>query len=510
MLEVRRAGAAGSPLVHGRAGGWDLRPNSVAWPDGASLVGLVVAAFLGNPYGASPAEVAAAERALPHLDVRREVGDLVASGAAQQALRLLLAASHRRGALVDVDAATWRALPRPRALCVRLITAAARARAALDDVVGSSAAMGRVRALAWSAAFGADLMDAMAVQAVLRGHDVLLRGETGTGKDVIARALQAACLGPEDGTAAPQSTINARGHPRDARGERAVRPREGRVHRRGRATGRAFEVRTGGTCSSTRWASFRRNPGEAAARARAGRGERVGGRRAPRRRRALRPATNRDLSRGRGGALPRRTSIIALRARAHACPRCASGPATWRSRRRLLLRLSRRRGVPGDGPPRVPSLRHEAAPARRVARQRARAVQRAAHGDAGAGPRAGRRRRRRRARAARRARRHRDPAGGGGLVRAPRAVAHRQELRAGGPGPAPRPLDGAAARARARGLTARAGWRAHGARARPQVGQSRGTSVNGTSRITLAPIVVLAGFVFEIWAIMKKPGNREK
>jgi hypothetical protein len=29
-------------------------------------------------------------------------------------------------------------------------------------------------------------------------------------------------------------------------------------------------------------------------------------------------------------------------------------------------------------------------------------------------------------------------------------------------------------------------------------------------RITLAPIVVLAGFVFEIWAIMKKPRNTEK
>jgi hypothetical protein len=31
-------------------------------------------------------------------------------------------------------------------------------------------------------------------------------------------------------------------------------------------------------------------------------------------------------------------------------------------------------------------------------------------------------------------------------------------------------------------------------------------------RITLAPIVVLAGFIFEIWAIMKKPrskGNNE-
>lgn len=29
-------------------------------------------------------------------------------------------------------------------------------------------------------------------------------------------------------------------------------------------------------------------------------------------------------------------------------------------------------------------------------------------------------------------------------------------------------------------------------------------------RITLAPIVVLAGFIFEIWAIMKKPKDNEK
>jgi hypothetical protein len=29
-------------------------------------------------------------------------------------------------------------------------------------------------------------------------------------------------------------------------------------------------------------------------------------------------------------------------------------------------------------------------------------------------------------------------------------------------------------------------------------------------RITLAPIVVLAGFIFEIWAIMKKPRNADK
>lgn len=28
-------------------------------------------------------------------------------------------------------------------------------------------------------------------------------------------------------------------------------------------------------------------------------------------------------------------------------------------------------------------------------------------------------------------------------------------------------------------------------------------------RITLAPIVVLAGFIFEIWAIMRKPKSKE-
>jgi hypothetical protein len=35
-------------------------------------------------------------------------------------------------------------------------------------------------------------------------------------------------------------------------------------------------------------------------------------------------------------------------------------------------------------------------------------------------------------------------------------------------------------------------------------------SIFSFRRITLAPIVVLAGFIFEIWAIMKKPKDAEK
>jgi hypothetical protein len=37
-----------------------------------------------------------------------------------------------------------------------------------------------------------------------------------------------------------------------------------------------------------------------------------------------------------------------------------------------------------------------------------------------------------------------------------------------------------------------------------------GDEIFSFRRITLAPIVVLAGFVFEMWAIMKKPSNKEE
>jgi uncharacterized Tic20 family protein len=36
------------------------------------------------------------------------------------------------------------------------------------------------------------------------------------------------------------------------------------------------------------------------------------------------------------------------------------------------------------------------------------------------------------------------------------------------------------------------------------------TTIFSFRRITLAPIVVLAGFIFEIWAIMKKPKEEKE
>ena len=84
---------------------------------------------------------------------------------------------------------------------------------------------------------------------------VLITGESGTGKELVARAVHRTSARARPAVRGDQ----LRGAHRDAARERAVRPREGRVHRRGRAasSGR-FERPTAARCSSTRSASCRR------------------------------------------------------------------------------------------------------------------------------------------------------------------------------------------------------------------------------------------------------------
>ena len=89
-----------------------------------------------------------------------------------------------------------------------------------EELRGDSPAIGRVRAL---------LARAAASEA-----SVLLAGESGTGKELVARALHARSA-RRDG---PFVAVNARRARRHARRERALRPREGGLHRRRRAPAR--------------------------------------------------------------------------------------------------------------------------------------------------------------------------------------------------------------------------------------------------------------------------------
>lgn len=73
---------------------------------------------------------------------------------------------------------------------------------------GESSAMSHLRQRVWSACFGATLAHARQLGDLIHDHDILLLGETGTGKETVAHAIMAGTI-PQDGNqTAPTSKIN--------------------------------------------------------------------------------------------------------------------------------------------------------------------------------------------------------------------------------------------------------------------------------------------------------------
>ena len=94
---------------------------------------------------------------------------------------------------------------------------------------------------------------------------VLIEGESGTGKELFARSLHALSAARRRAVCRDQ----LRGDSGEPARDRAVRPREGGVHRRRRRASRASSrSRTAARCSSTRLATCRYPAGEDPARAR--------------------------------------------------------------------------------------------------------------------------------------------------------------------------------------------------------------------------------------------------
>ena len=108
-----------------------------------------------------------------------------------------------------LPASVLRELPRTRSDYMRIAMAAGRCYNAVIGIRGSSAAMATLRKEIWSACFGQSLLHTLELEEVIRDHDVLILGATGTGKEAVAQAFLDATPGPASGKAAPQSALNA-------------------------------------------------------------------------------------------------------------------------------------------------------------------------------------------------------------------------------------------------------------------------------------------------------------
>jgi transcriptional regulator with PAS, ATPase and Fis domain len=108
-----------------------------------------------------------------------------------------------------LPASVLRELPRRRSDYLRIATAAGRCYLAIKKIRGSSDAMTALRQDIWSACFGESLLHTLELEQVIRDHDVLILGDTGTGKEAVAQAFLDSTPGGADGKAAPQSALNA-------------------------------------------------------------------------------------------------------------------------------------------------------------------------------------------------------------------------------------------------------------------------------------------------------------
>lgn len=175
----------------------------------ATLLADAVAVFRGNPF---------TDSGIAH---RARLGRLLLTPPAAQAFRgalrgsvpfsaedLVLAIAHARAcALLDPKAVLSPAvvpddvlaeLPRARQDYTRVALAAGRCFRTLQALPGASAALGRVRRLAWARAFGTSLVGALDTEPLRRAQPLVLCGEPGTGRRALARAVLSGLPAPNN------------------------------------------------------------------------------------------------------------------------------------------------------------------------------------------------------------------------------------------------------------------------------------------------------------------------
>jgi transcriptional regulator with PAS, ATPase and Fis domain len=93
--------------------------------------------------------------------------------------------------------------------CYKIASAAGRAwNVLLKDIVGLSPAIKDAKKQVWHACFGKELISSLILQQAIKDLNVLILGETGTGKELFAKVIQNAAFWHDGGDIAPTASAN--------------------------------------------------------------------------------------------------------------------------------------------------------------------------------------------------------------------------------------------------------------------------------------------------------------
>jgi DNA-binding NtrC family response regulator len=171
-----------------------------------------------NPFGSqAAAHAAAVALAADHAaELHGQLAGWAAAGRTKEARRLLLClgvgrvAAGREPVDGQLPGTLFADLGFSRVELGAVLAAAGRCQARLEALAGTSAAARTLRADTWATCFGSSLDDALRLRSVIRQQNVLILGETGTGKEMVAAALRDGDIGDgRSGQPSPAQVINA-------------------------------------------------------------------------------------------------------------------------------------------------------------------------------------------------------------------------------------------------------------------------------------------------------------